>query len=287
MKARIRNLRIAGVALLCIASVLAFLWFYVLAPWRNLHSWSWLKNHSERRKWVEVQRQLKRTGADHDSSIGVGYFGNEKWTKWVIQSLKPSYELRSCGTWPYHLPDALPLMTNQELTNDAEWIAWWETNKNKTQVEWIRDGFARAGIELQRPLTTNNVITLLKLIAPSAKFPATTNTMRAPRQALRYNAERWLRESGFRYPGFDLASVPAEDRDVVTWGLVTYAFWLGEHWDDPGRLQFSRDDDSGSPFIEPWFNRPLYSWLINSILIVMAVGGVFLLRLASKRKSIS
>ena len=278
MKTKTKLLRFLGGFLLFASGVITFLWFYWLAPFRHVRSVAWWSDHSTKCYLKEVQRQIRRTGLDHDGGIALGLSGDKKWVEWTMARIRPRQDISGCGN--YHLDSALADMTNQRFgTNAQAWLAWWTTNRNKTQLEWIREGFAQEGIQLQQPLTTNNIVALLKLAAPSAK-PATTNVIARSRDGLRFNAQRWLRDAGFRPREFDLACLSVEERDLVVSGLVSYALWLGEHKEDPGKLPIrgeeSNDIWSGVP-LSP-IEQPLFKWTLNLILISMAVCGMFLLR---------
>ena len=167
MKISARSLKLAGSILLTISCVLAFLWHYWLLPLRRVNDPTWLAQHTPRARWIEIQKQIHRTGLDHDSSIAIGRYGDKRWMEWAVKTIKPDLEPGSCGEGQMHLPDAPFYITNQRLADGANWFAWWATNKHKSQVEWIRDGFRQQGIELQQPLTTNNAVSLLKLVAAS------------------------------------------------------------------------------------------------------------------------
>jgi len=237
MKTKSASKKLLGGLFLFVACLLAFLWFYWLAPFRHLHSSEWIGEHSTQGRWIEEQ-------------IDVGRFGDKGWTEWTIRqisSVNQGNEVFSCGIWPYHLTDAIPDMTNQSLTNEAGWIGWWETNKNKTQVEWIREGFAERGLILQDPLTTNNIIDLLKLAHLTTNSPAYTNTPDYLRGSLRLNAFRWLQDSGINFRDafsvwdYDVNNIPEEDRNRITAVLLDYAMWYGENWDGPGKLLLKKD----------------------------------------------
>ncbi len=271
-------LRLLGGLLLFAACVIAFLWFYWLAPFRHVASPAWWSNYSTKRYWIEVQKQLHRTGLDHDSSITLGYWGDKEWFEWLMTKIKPGQDLTE--DFDTHLDSALVDMTNQRLGKESNtWLAWWTTNRNRTQLEWIRDGFAQEGIQLQQPLATNNIVTLLKLIAPSPKS-TNTNVVVRSRHGFRYNAQRWLRDAGFRPQEFDLASGSPEEKDQVARGLVSYAYWLGQRWDDPGKLPIrgERSDDTWAGMPEPAIAGPKIKWTMYLVMISLAACGVFLMR---------
>lgn len=272
MKANPRILKFTGGLLLTVASLLAFTWYFWLAPWRKSYSVIWNSEHTARAQWIQYQKQLNRTGLNHDVSIAIGYYGDKRWMEWIVRTLKPVQKSYGCESGQMHLPDAPFKITNQRITKDTDWGTWWSTNKQKTQVEWVRDGFLQQGITLEQPLTTNNIVALLKLVATSKQ------------NYLRYNAQRWLRDANVTVmpTAFDLTQVAPEDREEVTKGLVSYALWLGEHRDDPGKLAISgKDSDEGWRMeVEALLDRPPYNWLLKSCLLIMASVGVLLLRYA-------
>ena len=295
MKIRTLALRILGGLLLLAACALTFLWFFWLTPFKHLYSGDWSRNHSNYGHWIEAQKSIRRIGVTHDTGIEMGYWGGKEWTVWIMAHIKPGQDIGSCEA--SHLEDALADMTNQQLGSRSDtWLAWWTTNQNKSQLDWIRDGFARNGIELQHPITTNNIIALLKLVVPDTNSAAYTNIPFYARTALRFNALRWLRDSGFKPKEFydrgfddfgtgefDLKSVPAEDRDKAARGLMAYAFWLGKHQYDPGKLPIDGNDQQDHWPNAMFLCRP-FRWTLYSIIVAAMCGGWFLLRLSSQTK---
>lgn len=189
--------------------------------------------------------------------------------EWVVKTLKPDLEPESCGEGQMHLPDAPFKITNQRLPDGASWAAWWATNKHKSQIEWIRDGFRQQGVELQQPLSNNNTVDLLKLIATTKQGH------------LEYNGKRWLRDSGFEPREFDLASLANDEKEVVPKGVLTFQHWLNEHRHDPGRLSIetdSRDDDQLEPESPTKSSLPSNRPLDLCIVGLAATGVMLLLR---------
>ena len=175
-------------------------------------------------------------GLTHDSALTVELYGGKEWVAWIIDRLKAGRQIGGCRNC--HRDTVLQGMTNQFPGNRAEdWIAWWARNKDKTQIEWIRDGFAARGIALHDPLTQDDVAALLLVME-----------VKDPRE-FRFNAERLLRDSGFCFRGdFDVSKVPADKRDEVIAALMRYADWLRFSADPiaPGRL-VRRDEGGASP----------------------------------------
>lgn len=67
-------------------------------------------------------------------------------------------------------------------------------------------------------------MSLLKLIATTRE------------SHLEYNAQRWLRDSGFDPQNFDRSSLADAERDTVETGLMVFQRWLAKHRHDPGQL---------------------------------------------------
>ena len=271
--------RILGWLLLLIAGVLAFLWFYWLAPARHRSSTSWIKTHSQQAWWEESQKSAHRIGVTHDVGIEIGYWGDKAWAVWIINHIKPGQDIASCEA--SHLGQALSDITNHQLKPEAEiWLAWWKTNQNKTQVEWIREGFAEQGVKLEDPLTTNNIIELLKLANLPTNSVAYTNHWG---KSLLENAFRWLRDSGVSYRSvleiwnYNINNIPEEDRNRITVALLFYAEWYGENWDGPGKLPLKNNSEWFIPHeYETTFEN--FKLAVYCTIPLLALVGVWLLR---------
>ena len=284
-----KHLWTLGWCLLLIAGALALLWFYWLAPMRHLNDSDWIKAHSMRQVWIETQRQIHRTGVDHNGSLEIGRFGDKTWAEWLIQKIKAIKDAKhgmiSCGRWPYHLDTALWDITNQRMTNADNWLFWWEQNKDKNQADWIREGFAQNGIVLQQPLTTNNIIALLKLVNVVPPHAGSTNQFLL---SMRYNALRWLRDSdsGFTAANFNLKNIPDEEKEQITLALIQYAQWLGENWNSPGKLPIGGSQDY-SLDLEPNFATYKYVCLaVYLLLSLLAAGGIGLIFYSSQKNAV-
>jgi hypothetical protein len=280
MKAKKILLRLFGGLLLLTACALAFFWFFWLAPFKHLYSGEWEHKHSNYGRWIEGQKSLHRIGITHDISGPLGDWGGKAWTAWIMQHIKPGQDISGCQAG--HVVIALADMTNQQLGYEADiWLAWWTTNQNKTQLEWIRDGFASKGIALQQPLTTNNILTLLKLATLATNDATCTNIPSILQKSLRFNAYRWLRDSGFKAKELNLDTIAAEEKNQILPSLIGYAEWYGEHRDDPGKLPINgRDTDHSWP--DAIFLEPRLRWTLYSIIAITALGGWFLLRQSNR-----
>lgn len=282
MKTRAVALRILGSLLLLTACALAFFWFFWLTPFKHLYSGEWSRNHSNYGHWIEAQKSIRRIGVTHDTGIEMGYWGGKEWTIWIMAHIKPGQDIVSCDA--SHLGDALADMTNQQLGYQSDpWLAWWKTNQNKSQPEWIREGFASKGVVLQQPLTTNNILALLKLANLATNSPVYTNMLSGLRSSLRYNAFRWLRDSGFKPGDLDINSVAAEEKNQVVQSLINYAEWRGIHRDDPGKLSIDGNDQQDHWPNAVFLGRP-FRWTLYSIIVAAMFGGWFSLRLGRQTK---
>ena len=276
MKIR-KCLRYLGGFFLLLACALAFFWFVWLTPLKHIYSGTWNREHSSFRRWEEAQKSVYRVGVTHDVGIELGHRGGKEWTIWIMKHIKPGQDITTCEA--SHLGNSLADMTNQQLGYQADpWLAWWNTNQNKTQLEWIRDGFASKGVVLQPGLTTNNILALLKLSHPSTNSDVFTNTPSRLRSSIRFNAFRWLRDSGFRSTEFDLKNIPDGDRSQVTSALIDYAEWFGAHRNDPGKLQIAGNNIGDGRWPDAVFETRAYRWTFYSIIAVLALGGCLLFR---------
>ena len=116
-----------------------------------------------------------------------------------------------------HSATAMRHITNQDAGDDANgWLKWWSENHRKSQLEWIADGFRLRGYEVDVPPKPQDVPTLLAALGTveSDEDPD------LPR-AMKYNAMRCLRDSGFEPVAFALANRPVS-REVER-GLLEYA----------------------------------------------------------------
>jgi hypothetical protein len=276
MKAGKMVVRFLGGLLLLTACALAFLWFFWLTPLKHIYSETWNRGHSTYDRWVEVQKSIHRIGVTHDAGIEMGYWGGKEWTIWIIEHIKPGQDLSGCDA--SHLAGALARMTNQQLGDQADiWLAWWKTNQDKTQLEWIRDGFAEKGVVIQQPLTTNNILALLKLANLATNSAVYTNMPSGLRSSLRFNAYRWLRDSDFKARYFDINTIPEEDKGQIIHDLIDYSEWYGIHWNDPGKLQITGNNIGDDRWPDAVFETRPYRWTLYSIMAILALGGCYLL----------
>ncbi len=239
---------ILGCTLLIAAVLASYLWFYTLAPWRRISSYEWCRDHSRERVWEEDQKNIRRFMWYHDT--WARKYGTKATARWLIERMEPGDDISSCGAGHKH--DALQHTTNQDATNAAGWIAWWAGHGSKSQTEWIRDGFIPYGIDsLATSPGTNEVVALLDLVGNTETNATGMDVVPC---YVRYNAFRWLRDSGFEPVPFALSNVTSRTAERTKRGLVEFASkarWLPAT-DRAGVLPLSRTldrDHVESPYI--------------------------------------
>jgi hypothetical protein len=174
-------------------------------------------------------------------------------------------------------------MTNQDAGVQAEdWLAWWRSNKHKTQEEWIREGFEQSGLTLDSPLTKEDIRSLLLVVGKTKE--GASSSLDAPNY-LRYNAMRWLRDSDFDPLSFNVSDLPEHDADAVMGGLIRFCRWstdfpkedavgvlaIGEHPSEKERR-------TCGTVVMRWL-----AWGVYVFLALSVGGGILCLRLATRK----
>jgi hypothetical protein len=219
---------------------------------RHLADSKWLETHTEKARWLEEQKDYKRMGSSPDLEFRgdrIGYYGDKKWFLWLEDKATTDPSFRVCGC----TETALALMSNQHVDS---WEAWMKTNRNRTQEEWIRDGFSKYGVSAHLPPEAGDVEPLLKLIRSKRwNFlqggPQGTNAPEAIPDYVQYNAFRWLRDSGFSPATFARSNATLVASPDMTVALLKYENWdsafVNAERDNLGVLAFAKkaDLDSG------------------------------------------
>ena len=235
--------RALAVLLICVGGFCAYWWFYKLSPCRRTLNPEWYASHSPREYWSQIQKDIHRVGWSHDAGFTVGAYGDKSWMKWIMDHVEPGTRLDGCmGDGLAHADGALRSISNQDAGEGADaWLAWWDDNKSKSQVEWISDGFRQRGFEVDVPPTSGQIPALLAVLGNSE-----TNEPTAIPGEMKYNAFRCLRDSGFEPMPYALSNrtVSAE----IERGLMQYAR-RERHWPAAcgvGVLAFAKKDE------DPW-----------------------------------
>ena len=184
---------------LILASLIAgYFWFYVYGPSRKLSDVNWVNNHSETGIWLEEQNEYNRQFEAPElcmKRVRIGYYGNKKWFLWLINKISQKDSESICGC----TQSVIGLISNQW---HDDWNKWLIKNKDKTQDEWILDGFEQYGIDVWLPVRQEDIPVLLKVMGRE-KFNFTEKqkvkelTDKNIPYYFVYNAFRCLRDSDF------------------------------------------------------------------------------------------
>ena len=114
---------------------------------------------------VVAHRRIAQSfsGWRHDDGWWVGECSGKEDVPYVLNASEHTY-FDDCSAG--HRGTAMSLITNHEAGNGSleAWQRWWEANKNKTQAEWMLEGFKAEGIEIKLPLDHSTYLRLLKLM---------------------------------------------------------------------------------------------------------------------------
>ncbi len=236
-------------------------WLF-LVPWLQGKAPDYTPHLSAQGFWESKQTHLKWGPWWHEDGNLVGLFGDREWAARIIEWIASGKDIESCQAG--HRDSALPLLTNQEfdLSDSGQaWQRWWHKNEAKTQEQWIQEGFKKQGFDIALPPTEKDWPQLLTLLGSTAgSSPAkweeeksTPPSMLHPFYA-RYNAYRWLRDSGFEPVLYALAHRSQMSGDERG-GLLEYQAHVLDmqrffESQVPGRLAFAPKEGSG--WVDPF-----------------------------------
>lgn len=277
--------RILGCCLIVVGIVSGLGWFGWLKPIIDRADPLWSERFTRKTFWDQVQQHIRRYGWRHDDFVVVGKYGDKIWAEWIMAKAHAGEDIADCGDVG-HKDAALNYITSQNpaaktnIHTTPFWLGWWETNKQKSQIEWIRDGLKGYGVQLEIPPSNKDYMPLLALLGNSS----TNESDRIPGFA-KYNAFRWLRDSEFNSIAFALSNINAHTPDSVRHGVISFhkyeKAWPRE--DGVGLLEFS---PSASDEVDSGFS---YGHLRNvrvaaySMMVFPALAGVCLLAFSARR----
>ena len=247
---------------------------------RHLADSKWLETHSEKARWLEEQKDYERMGSSPDLEFRgdrIGYYGDKKWFLWLEKKATADKSFRVCGC----TETALALMANQDV---GSWEEWTKTNRNRTQEEWIRDGFSEYGVSVHLPPDASDVEPLFKLIGRKGwdflqGGPQGTNAPEAIPSYVQYNAFRWLRDSGFNPMAFAVSNATLVASQEMSIALIKYSRWRGEFSgrDELGVLTFGKTADHDSFFGSPLIMKSGLAALVYCSVILLPLLGLWLM----------
>jgi hypothetical protein len=275
---KIALLRIAGVTLCIVGLTAGYLWFYHWGPYRCVEDPVWVRQHTDAEYWEQYQACIRRSGWTHDGGGAVGAFGDKRWVQWIMDHVNSDDDLFGCDAG--HKNGALVRITNQDAGSVAQWHEWWERNREKSQEEWIREGFRKHGVEVHTPLTSKDIVALLKLAGDEAPerggVPYHVQT----------NACRWLCDSDFDPEKFTVKDISDKDANRVVRGLVRTARWSGLSPKSKGLgvLNLGEPVTLVETFYQPRFTTPRVRALANTVVFVPLCTGLLLLWLSFRSR---
>lgn len=283
-------LRVVGGVLILFGLGISALWYFWFLPIAQRNDPLWHAQFTKKAYWNYIQNYIHRHGWTHDDFEPVGNYGDRNWAKWIMDKAAAGAELNNCGNVG-HKDGALRYITNQNPASskksggEKEWLEWWAKNKNKSQLEWVRDGFIRYGVKLSIPHKKEEYKLLLKLLENKKKNKDKYKTDVIP-DYVKYNAFRWLRDSGFNPVDYAIHSVNKSTSKNVIKGLGEYQklYEMYPKGDYVGIFPFS--DNAQNNYDD--YPRPNYLRLgvkitIYCIMILPVVIGIFLLFWSSRK----
>lgn len=206
-------LRLAAILCIGLSILVAAAFFWYLAPLRHVEDTTWLYGNSADTICSELRTAVARTGWTHDPSLLLG--GTCDDPSWVGFVLDDPHAADVLQHFDMHVGRGLQLITNQNIPADAarRWSEWWRLNKQRTRGQWVRDGFQAGGLVLSTPLSHQDRVALLELLAPGSDLPP----------GWPQNAYRLLRESGFNpIQGVHPSDLGTPFSEKALNGLVAY-----------------------------------------------------------------
>ena len=267
-------------------------WWFFLVPLLEVNSYNWNKDRSPHGFWRLKQRFLNLGCWTHDDGLVVGKLCGKEWVEPIVEMIARGEGMSCQGG---HRDTAIEYITNHSPPEPAdpttEWPKWWAANKHKTQEDWIQDGFRAAGLQISKPASTEDMPKLLRIIGerapPSNDWEKSHPVARHP-DYLRYNAFRWLRDSGFDPVKFLLKSAPVTPDAAIEAGLSEYAedvSWLQHGPVNP--LSFATNTDCLASFAEsrrPGGLQTRFHAIFSSVSIALVVIGLAATRCARGRR---
>jgi outer membrane protein assembly factor BamB len=120
----------------------------------------------------QLHKALASSGDPHDVILEIGWIGDAASVPFLIDALAKQGTVPREGPYAsidtrFHVLDALQAITNHDAGRNAEdWRQWYEKNKDKTQEQWIKDGFVEHGFPVSDPPADPFVTALIRASDP-------------------------------------------------------------------------------------------------------------------------
>ena len=121
---------------------------------------------------AQLDKALASPGDPHDVILEIGAIGDATSVPFLIEALAKQGTVPPEGPYSaidtrFHVLDALQSITNHDAGRNAEdWRPWYEKNKDKTQAQWIKDGFVEHGFPASDPPGDAFVTALIRASDP-------------------------------------------------------------------------------------------------------------------------
>jgi outer membrane protein assembly factor BamB len=121
---------------------------------------------------AQLHKALASAGDPHDVILEIGRIGDPTSVPFLIEALAKQGTVPREGQYVaidtrFHVLDALQAITNHDAGRNAEdWGPWYQTNKDKTQKQWITEGFAEHGFPDSVPPDDAFVTALIRAADP-------------------------------------------------------------------------------------------------------------------------
>lgn len=121
---------------------------------------------------AQLHKALASPGDPHDVILEIGAIGDASSVPFLIEALAKQGTVPREGPYSaidtrFHVLNALQSITNHDAGRNAEdWRPWYEKNKDKTQGQWIKDGFVEHGFPVSDPPDDAFVTALIRASDP-------------------------------------------------------------------------------------------------------------------------
>ena len=121
---------------------------------------------------AQLHKALASAGDPHDVILEIGRIGDASSVPFLIEALAKFGTVPREGQYGaidtrFHVLDALQAITNHDAGRNADdWRPWYESNKDKTQEQWIKEGFAEHGFPVSDPPDDAFVTALIRASDP-------------------------------------------------------------------------------------------------------------------------
>jgi len=121
---------------------------------------------------AQLHKALESSGDPHDVILEIGWIGDASSVPFLIDALAKQGNVPREGLYAsidtrFHTLDALQTITNHDAGRNAEdWTQWYEKNKDRTQEQWIKDGFVEHGFPVSDPADDAFITALIQASNP-------------------------------------------------------------------------------------------------------------------------